>query len=57
MNRDFENEKLESKRKYLSELLNKLTEKQMILFVKCFGEKVTDDRLDSAISLCERTIF
>jgi hypothetical protein len=56
MIRNFENETLDAKRKYLYELMEKITEKQMNLFVRLFGEKVSDEKLDSAISICERTV-
>lgn len=57
MIRNFENETLDAKRKYLYELMEKITEKQMNLFIRLFGEKVSDEKLDSAISICERTIY
>lgn len=47
---------LEFKRKFLADMFLKLTEKQKKLFNKIFGNKVSDEKLDSAIALCGRTL-
>lgn len=44
------------KRNHLKSMVDQLTEKQKSLFIKCFGPVVCEEKLDSAIQLCERTL-